>query len=73
MEVSGQLHAPTALTTGKSPRYSLDMRLDGPQNRSGRGEEEKKSLLSPCQESNPGRRPTRSLVTTLTELPQLLD
>jgi hypothetical protein len=30
MELSGQLHAPAALTQGKSPRYPLD-RLGGPQ------------------------------------------
>jgi hypothetical protein len=33
MEVSGQLHAPTALPPGKSPRYPL-YRLGGPQSRS---------------------------------------
>jgi hypothetical protein len=47
MEVSGQLHAPAALPQGKSPRYPLDRRLDGPQNRSGRGGEEKNSQLPP--------------------------
>jgi hypothetical protein len=30
MEVSGQLHASTALPRGKSPRCSLDRRLGGP-------------------------------------------
>jgi hypothetical protein len=38
MEVSGQLHAPAALLRGKNTRYSLDRRLDGPQSRTGRGE-----------------------------------
>jgi hypothetical protein len=39
--VSGQLHAPSALPLGKSPRYPLDRRLGGPQSRSGRRGEEK--------------------------------
>jgi hypothetical protein len=41
MEVSGQLHAPAALP----PRewHLLDMRLGGPQSRSGRCSEEKNS------------------------------
>jgi hypothetical protein len=37
----------------ESRRYPLDSRLGGPQNRSGRGGEEKKS--SPLPELNPGR------------------
>jgi hypothetical protein len=41
MEVSGQLHAPAALPQRKSPSYSLDRRLGGPQSRSGHGGEEK--------------------------------
>jgi hypothetical protein len=40
MEVSGQFHAPAALLQRKSPWYPLARRLDGPQNRSGRGGEE---------------------------------
>jgi hypothetical protein len=41
MEMSGRLHASTALSRGKGPRYKLDMRGGGPQRRSGRcGEEE---------------------------------
>jgi hypothetical protein len=43
MEVSGQLHASAALPPGKDPRYPLDRRLGGPQNRSERGGEEKNS------------------------------
>jgi hypothetical protein len=44
MEVSGQLHAPGVVTAlGKSLCYPLDRRLGGPQSRSGRGDEEKKS------------------------------
>jgi hypothetical protein len=42
MEVSGQLHNPAALPQGKSPWFSLDWKLGGPQGRSGRGGEEKK-------------------------------
>jgi hypothetical protein len=41
MEVSGQLHAPAALLQGKSACFPLDRILDGPQDRSGRGSEEK--------------------------------
>jgi hypothetical protein len=41
MEVSGQLHAPTALPPGKEPPYPLDKRLGGPQSRSGRYGEER--------------------------------
>jgi hypothetical protein len=37
MEMSGQLHVPAALPQGKSPWYTLDRRLGGPQSRSGHG------------------------------------
>jgi len=47
MEVSGQLHAPAALTPRKSQWYPLDRRLDGPKSRSGRGGEEKNSQPLP--------------------------
>jgi hypothetical protein len=43
MEVSGQLHAPTALPPRKRPWYQLDRRLGGAQSRNGRGGEEKNS------------------------------
>jgi hypothetical protein len=43
MEVGGQFHAPAALPQGKSPWYPLGKRLDGPQSRSGHGDEEKNS------------------------------
>jgi hypothetical protein len=39
--MSGQLHAPAILPPEKDPRYQLDMRLGGPQSRSGHGGEEK--------------------------------
>jgi hypothetical protein len=51
MEVSGQLHAPAALSPEKIPWYPLDRRLGGLQSRSGRGGEEKNS--QPRRESNP--------------------
>jgi len=41
MEISGQIHAPAALFAGKNTRYPLYRRLDGPQNQSGRFEENK--------------------------------
>jgi hypothetical protein len=41
--VSGQLHVPAALPPGKNSWYPLDRKLGGPQNRSGRGGEEKNS------------------------------
>jgi hypothetical protein len=47
MEVTGQLHAPAALRSGKEPRYPSDWRLDGPQGLSGCSDEEKKSLSLP--------------------------
>jgi hypothetical protein len=40
-EVIGQLHSLIASHPGKSPPYTLDRRLGGPQSRSGRGGEEK--------------------------------
>jgi hypothetical protein len=36
MEVSGQLHAPVAVSPEKETRYQLDKRLGGPQCQSGR-------------------------------------
>jgi hypothetical protein len=44
MEVSGQLHAPAALSPGKDP---LDRRLGGLQRRSRRGGEQKNSQSLP--------------------------
>jgi hypothetical protein len=45
---------------GKSPRYSLDRKLGGPQNRSGRGGEENNSQLPPGIEPWNPDRPARS-------------
>jgi hypothetical protein len=47
MEVSGQLHSPTALPQEKSPLYPLDRRLAGPNSRSGHGGKEKNSQPLP--------------------------
>jgi hypothetical protein len=43
MEVSGQLHAPSALTLEKELTYPLDRWLGEPQSRSGCGGEEENS------------------------------
>jgi len=40
MEISGQIHVPSVLSAGKNPRYLLNRRLGGPQNQSGRFEED---------------------------------
>jgi hypothetical protein len=61
--VNGYLYDPAASALGREPPYPLYRRLDGPQNRSGSGGEEKNS--QPLLESNTGR-PTYSLVTILT-------
>jgi hypothetical protein len=45
--VSGQFHAPAALTPGKDFWYLLDRRLGEPQSRSGCGGEEKNSQPLP--------------------------
>jgi hypothetical protein len=58
--VSGQLHAPAALTPGKETLYPLDRRLGEPQNRSGRRGEEKIFTL-PGLKLLPLGRPVRSL------------
>jgi len=42
MEVSGQPHVPAFLRPWTRPRYSLDRRLGGPQNLSGRGGDKNK-------------------------------
>jgi hypothetical protein len=43
--MSGKLHALAALLPGKDPRYLLDRNQDGPESRSGRGDEEKRFQL----------------------------
>jgi hypothetical protein len=49
MELSGWLHAPTAISRRKEPRYPLARRLGGSQSRSGRGADEKESSLPGIQ------------------------
>jgi hypothetical protein len=51
MEVSGQLHAPATLPSGKEPLVPTGQEAGGPQNRSGRGGEEKNSQPPPGIES----------------------
>jgi len=48
MEVSGQLHAPAASFREKSPHYSLDRKVGGPQSRSGREGKEKNPICVPA-------------------------
>jgi hypothetical protein len=55
-------------TRGKSPRYPLDRRLGGPQNRSALYGEENNIL--PCREWNPDRL-AHSLSAKLIQLPRL--
>jgi hypothetical protein len=50
-----QLHPPNSKPPEKSPRYSLDRRLGGPQNRSGRCGEEKH--LAPAENPTPAIQP----------------
>jgi hypothetical protein len=63
--VSGQLHAPAALSRRKNFRYPLSRRLSRPQSRCECGGEEKKSHHCICRELKPGR-PAR-IGITLTE------
>jgi hypothetical protein len=56
VEVRGELHAPADLPRGKNPRHTLNRRLAGPHNRSGRHGEEKN--LAPTGT----RTPTSSVV-----------
>jgi hypothetical protein len=58
MAVVSQLHAPDAKPPEKSPRYSLDRRLGGPQNRPGHCGEEKHlaSAGNPTPAVQPGAR-----------------
>jgi hypothetical protein len=65
MEVSGQLHAPAALPSGKVPLVPIG--LGGPQSRSGRSDEEKNSHPPPGFESwnpdSPARSPALYLLS----------
>jgi hypothetical protein len=73
MEVSGQLHAPTALPQGKSPWYTLDRRYRGPQSRSGRGGEEKNSQTLPGLEAPIIQPVAQSYTTELKRLPVVMN
>jgi len=53
-------HPPAALPPGKIPQHPMARRQGGPESRSGRDGEEKKSL--PYQESNPGGMKMSTLV-----------
>jgi hypothetical protein len=70
MEVSGQYHAPTALTLGKWPRYTLDS-LGRLQSRSGRREEKKNHLPLPGIDRRSLGLTAGGLVAIPTELSQL--
>jgi hypothetical protein len=65
MEVSGQFHALAALPQGNSLWYPLDMRLGGPQSRSGKGGEEKNSKSQPGIEPQNPDHPVCSLVSVI--------
>jgi len=67
MDVSGQLHAPAALSPSKELLTTI-WRLSGPPSRSERDGEDKKSHYCPCRELDTGS-PARILIPTLTELP----
>jgi hypothetical protein len=56
LELSGQIHAPR-VTWGKGSWYPLDKGLAGPQNRSGRHEEEENLAPTETQLRAPGRLP----------------
>jgi hypothetical protein len=65
LEVSGQLHTPANLPSGKSTRYPLARRLSGPQNRSGVFGEEK--ILDPTGTRTPTPKPL-AIPTALSRL-----
>jgi hypothetical protein len=53
MKANDQLHAPVALSPGKSPRHPSFRRLGGPRSLPRHCGEEK--ICYPCRQSNPGR------------------
>jgi hypothetical protein len=65
MEVSGQLHVPAALPQGKSPRYPLDKRPDGPYNLFGRRGEEK--IFAPYRASKPNPFVVQTVASSYTD------
>jgi len=54
MVVSGQLHAPATLCSGKEPRYILKRKLGGPRNQYSIFKKRKKSL-APSRNQIPDR------------------
>jgi hypothetical protein len=52
MEMSDQLYVPVALLSGKEPQYTIERRLDEPQNRHGRCGVQRKSL-APARNRTP--------------------
>jgi hypothetical protein len=64
MEVKDQFHAPADLPQEKNPQYQLDRRFSVPESQFGGGGEEKHF----CHQQG---HPTHSLVTTLTEVPDI--
>jgi hypothetical protein len=65
-----QLHAPAALSWGKGIAYPMEKKLDGPV--MGSDAVETKNLDPAGNQGPDSCRPTHSLVSTLTELHQLL-
>jgi len=71
MEMSAQIHTPAALLPGKESCNPFNRSLGGSQSQFRRDGEERNSLHSPCRESDHGR-PVHCLITTLTELSQVI-
>jgi hypothetical protein len=71
MEVSGQLHAPTALPSGEYPPVATDTRLGGPQRRSGYCGEDK-NLLPSAGDRTPAIQLVARRYTELCRLPGCL-
>jgi hypothetical protein len=63
IELSGQLHAPGALSPGKEPRYPLGKGWAGPR----AGLDAMTKISGPFESRSAGRQ-ARNLATTLTEL-----
>jgi hypothetical protein len=68
MQVSGQLHSPAALPSGKRTRYSLYVRLREPESPSGRCEEVKALSLQGIEPDRPDCTPSLYRVALTAEL-----
>ena len=64
MEMSGKIHAPTALTLAKNPRNPTNRRLSGPQSQSYTFQRKEKSLAFAGIRASD--RPAHSILTILT-------